>query len=94
MRAPRHRRYSVTRRTHEIGIRLALGGQRSRVTRLILRKGLALTLIVVIALSIKKLLTLLKPCRDILKNEAVCELDARDQHSSRSVWRSWPSRST
>jgi predicted permease len=37
--------YSVTQRTHEIGIRMALGGQRGRVMSLILQKGLVLTLI-------------------------------------------------
>ncbi len=37
--------YSVAQRTHEIGIRLALGAQRSEVLTLIVRQGLKLTLI-------------------------------------------------
>src|SRR5262245_26291054 len=57
--------YSVTQRTHEIGIRLALGAQTRDVLWLIVRQGLALTLIGV-ALGLGGALALTRVIRNLL----------------------------
>ena len=41
--------YSVTQRLHEIGVRMALGAERSQVVRMLIRQGMAITMAGILA---------------------------------------------
>jgi putative ABC transport system permease protein len=61
--------YSVARRTHEIGVRMALGAERSNVFKLVIKKGLAL-IVIGMVIGVAGALALTRVLRSLLYDMA------------------------